>query len=373
MKISSQKLLNYCLNIYNRYKETIVFGYILLFFSKIFKALYKTRLYLYKKNIVKTIKLPAYVISVGNITSGGTGKTPITIEIAKYFINKNYKVAILSRGYQKTTNSRGVILVSDGVDILTDFEDCGDEPYLIAKKVPQALVLSGKNRVESAKAAIKLGAEVLILDDGFQYIKLSRNENILMLDSYNPFDNNHLLPRGKLRENLDSIKRATAIIMSNTDRNKPNENIVRTINHHAPNVPILKTGYRIKELVGINTKRIIPIENAKELNVLAISGIGNPISFIDLLKMNSINVISSIDFPDHYNYEYVDIVKMLNEAKKHKVEDIITTEKDSLKVEELCQAAPVNFWYTKLEVIYEPDFFENLLVNSKILEKIKKN
>ncbi len=369
MKTFSQKLLSTCLSIYEKNKKNKLLLSILLFCSVIFEFLYRFRLDLYKRKILQRNTLQAYIISIGNITSGGTGKTPLTIEIAKHFINKNYKVAILCRGYNSpSSNTNGVILVSDGSDILLDYDQCGDEPYLIAKKAPKALVFVGKNRVKLAKSAIKLGAQVLILDDGFQYLKLDRNENILMMDSYKPFDNGYLIPRGKLREKSDSINRSTAIILSNSDRVKINENDLSTIKQYANNRPILTIGYRIKEFTGLNMKRVLEVNKTKDLKVLAVCGIGNPESFIELLKMQGINVISSLIYPDHYNYEYKDIQEMIKEASKQNIEDIITTEKDGVKLEEICQAAPLNFWNTKLEVITTPNFYENLFINIKQLK-----
>ena len=369
MKTFSQKLLSTCLSIYEKNKRNRLLLSVLLACSVIFEFLYKCRLNLYKRKILKTTTLQTYIISLGNITSGGTGKTPLTIEIAKYFMNKDYKVAILCRGYNNpNTKVKEVVLVSDGSDILLDYDQCGDEPYLIATKVPKALVFVGKNRVKSAKAAIKLGAQVLILDDGFQYLKLHRNENVLMMDSYKPFDNGYLIPRGKLREQNDSISRSTAIILSNSDRATITESDLSIIKQYASNKPILTIGYRIKEFTGLNTKRVLEINKIKDLKVLAICGIGNPESFIELLKLQGINVTSSLIYPDHYNYEYKDMQEMVKEASKQNIEDIITTEKDGVKLEELCQAAPVNFWNTKLEVITTPNFYENLFVNIKQLK-----
>ena len=350
----------YC--IYERYKNNICFSILLKFLSLFFYLIYKTRLFLYKVKLLSSYSLKAYVVSIGNITSGGTGKTPVTIEIAKYFISLGYKVAILSRGYKSVVkNKSDVQLVSDGNDILLDYEFCGDEPYLIAKKVPKAIVLVGKDRYKTGKAALKLGAQVLILDDGYQYLRLKRNVNILMLDTYRPFDNYHLLPYGKLRELPDSVNRATAIILSNSDRKKIDDITLSRLNKHGKNIPLYKVGYKILELTGLNTKKTLTISNAKRINFMAVCGIGNPQSFIDLLKRHELNIMTYEFYADHYNYEYNDIKNIITIAEKYKIEDIIVTEKDAIKLEELCQAAPISFWSTKLEVSFD---------NSEIFDKI---
>ena len=358
------------LHIYEKYKKNFFVSFILSIASVFFFIAYKLRIFLYKIKLIKTHSLPAYIISIGNITSGGTGKTPFTIECAKYFINQGYKVAILSRGYKRNIkNSNGVTLVSDGSDILVDdYEHCGDEPYLIAKKAPKAIVIVGKNKIKTSKAAIKVGAEVLILDDGFQYLKLNRNENIVMLDSYNPFNSMHLLPKGKLRELPDSLHRATAIVISNTDRKKLNENDLNTIKKYAPNTPILEIGYKISELNGINTKRVLNINQVKGLQVLACCGIANPVSFFELLESYEIKVIHKLIYPDHYAYTTNDIETMIKVAKEKNTENIIVTEKDTVKIKDFCEAAPITLWSAKLEVIINNEVFENIFKNK---EKVK--
>ena len=355
MKKFLNKLQNTFLLIYKKYKNNKIFNLFLYFLSLLFLAGYKLRLVLYKLKILKTYKLPAYVISIGNISSGGTGKTTLVMEIAKHLIAKDYKVAILSRGYKRNIEKNdGVILVSDGEDIITDYDRAGDEPYLIARKVPKALVLVYRNRVQAGMLAInRFGVNALILDDGFQYLKLERDENILILDSYNPFDNNQLLPLGTLRELPESMKRSTTVLLSNSDRKKLDDSELNIINKYGKNKSILKFSYKLTELKELNTKKTLAINNAKNLKAIACCGIGNPESFIDLLKRNEINIIDSLFFPDHYNYQFEDIEKMVSLAQKNNIENIIVTEKDAVKIEDLCQALPVSFWTANIEIIWD--------------------
>jgi len=358
--------MNY-LHFYEKYNSNRFIQLLLYLCSLIFLIVYKSRLALYKLNILKSYSLPAFVISIGNITSGGTGKTPFTIEVAKHFISKGFKVGILSRGYgRQSKNSTEILLVSDGNDILSDVEYSGDEPYLIAKKVPKAIVAVGKDRYKTGKTALTLGAEVLILDDGFQHLRLKRNINILMLDSYKPFDNYHLLPAGKLRELPESLKRANAIVVSNSDRKELDDNVLSIILKTKKNIPLIKTSYKITELKSLNTKRNISLNDAKKIRFYAFCGIANPESFIDLLKRNDLQIANYKAFPDHHTYTYDDIKIIIDFSVKNNIEDVIITEKDEAKIIELCQAAPLTFWSAKLEMIFKNyNAFEDLFSNNK--------
>ena len=366
MNIFLNKLLNTFLHIYNKNINNKILFFILFIVSILFFLVYKTRLLLYKTKALKSYTLPAYVVSIGNITSGGTGKTTLAIEAAKHFLSNGHKVAILTRGYTGKFENK-VVLVSDGKEIVSNPEICGDEAYLIAKNVPKAFVFCGKDRIRSGNAAIKLGANVLILDDGFQYLKLNRNENILVIDSYNPFDNFHLLPCGILRELPDSIDRATSIVISNSDCKKIKENDVRYINKFGSGKLIAKTYYKINELISLNTKKVLNISDAKGLNVIACCGIGNPTSFLDLLSRNEINIKTQLIYPDHHNFTYGDIEQIIKLAQKYNVENIIITEKDSVKIEDLCQGTPLSFWFTKIEIVWQtPNLFEELVTEKNL-------
>ena len=356
MKMSLNNLQEKLLSIYEKNKNNLFIKELLKLASYFFFIAYKTRLFLYNSGILKTYKLPAYVISIGNITSGGTGKTPLTIHLASYLLSLGYKVAVLSRGYKGSFNNSGVVLVSDGTDILADYDVCGDEPYLIAKRVPKALVLVSKNRINAGKSAIKLGANVLILDDGFQYLKLQRDENILTFDGHDLFGSGDLLPYGKLRELPDSIKRSTSIVISN-----PQEDINLT-KKYSQGIKTLNVKYKIIEITSLNTKVSLKVENVKDLKLLAVCGIANPESFISLLKNEGLNAMRHIFFLDHHNYVYKDVENIIKFAEKSKIENIITTEKDSIKLEDICQAAPVTFWVCKIDIVwFSPEPYESLL------------
>ncbi len=345
-------------NFYKKYKNNKIIYLLLYFASMVFYLGYKIRLFLYRWNILKTIKLNGLIISVGNITCGGTGKTPTVIELAKYFLGKGKIVAVLCRGY-KIKDLNKTILVSDGQEILTDHDVCGDEPLLIAKKVPRCIVLVGKDRIKSGRTALKLGATVLILDDGYQYIKLARDKNILIIDCTNPFDNNQLLPLGKLRELPDSLQRADALLLSNYNIASIKESDSRTINAHGKNKPTGIMHYQISEFKSLNTKVIKKPIDMEGMRCISASGIGNPDAFKSLVEQTGINLISHLRYSDHHIYQYEDVTEITKEAQKHNVENIIVTEKDAIKIEELCQAEPATYWSANIDVYWNtPDYFE---------------
>lgn len=369
------KLASMFLHIYKTNKENFVLKLILGFSSIFYLLVYKIRLQLYEMNLLKTVSLDSVVISVGNITTGGTGKTPIVIELTKYFIANGYKVAVLSRGYKRKTNGLSLneaVLISDGEEILTDHEISGDEPYLIAKNVPKAIVIVGKDRIKAGKAAIRLGANILILDDGYQYIRLNRDENILLLDSYNPFDNYCLLPQGKLRELPESLSRSTAIIFSNADKATLQEKDTNILRHHAPEQPIIRMNYRIRNFSSLNTKRTMSTKEIASLKAIVICGIANPKSFHDSLKALNIDIVNLIAFPDHHDYTIDDFQEIIQIAELNKIENIIITEKDSIKLNRFCETAPFTIWVGNLEVIFDVSSpFEKILVNrAKWVKKV---
>ena len=368
MKISLKKPQNIFWNIYKRRNENIFIRALLRVISFFYLIIYKIRLKLYKINIIKKHKQPTTVISIGNITLGGSGKTPLTIEIAKYLIKEGFKVAILSRGYKKrelmNNKNTNAQMVSDGSEILLNHEVSGDEPYLIAKKVPNAIVLTGKDRTKNANIAVKHGAEILILDDGYQHLKIQRDEDILLIDSTLPFYLDELFPLGNLRELPDEISRASTIILTNTD--KGNNEVAKLMTILAKyNKPIFKMRYKIDTLKGLNIKKTIDIKEYAYKQVVAFSGIANPYSFIENLKQNNLKIMEHLIYPDHYNYSFGDIKEIINYADKHRVEDIITTEKDAVKIEELCQACPKTFWACELTVSIEDIKSLNDIFNNK--------
>ncbi|MCK7461200.1 MAG: tetraacyldisaccharide 4'-kinase [Sphingobacterium sp.] len=286
--------------------------------SACYKAGASLRNFFYNINLLKKTELPAYVISIGNLTTGGTGKTPITAEIAKYIKQKlNKNTAILSHGYGGQLSVKGVNIISDGKNIYSTSYMAGDEPYWMALNTKEIPVITGKNRINSGKYAIeKFNSEVLILDDGFQHVKLHRNLNILVIDCCKRFGNNALLPAGPLREPISEIKRADKIILVNK---KPFDTCIETncVEYKAEleakyKKPVYLCQFKSGAIYNVKTSEAV--ENIKE--VYSFAGIAQPEFFFNYLEERGIEQVYKREFSDHHLYSADDLKNIINEAKK---------------------------------------------------------
>jgi len=297
----------------------------------------KSRLFLYKTGLKKPTKVPAKVISIGNLTTGGTGKTPVCVAVANYFSEKlNKKTAILSRGYGGKLANTQVNTISDGENIFFSAHMSGDEPYWLAYNAQKTVVLTSKNRIEAAHTAIEnYGAEVLILDDGFQHIKLERDINIMLIDGNLKFGNGKLLPQGPLREPLSEIKRADCILIMN--KRALEKEATQNCEKYAKEI---EEKYGKKTLLcnfapqgifslGDNSQLI------KEEKVYAFAGIGQPKFFFEYLENQNYTLVHKRIFTVHHLYTKDDILNIVNEAKKLGATAIVTTEKDAVKIKAL--------------------------------------
>ena len=308
--------------------------------SIVYSSIAEVRNFLYKAKIIKTYMPDVLTISVGNLTTGGTGKTPITAAIANHLTAKGYKVAILSRGYGSKLNSKEINVISDGTNIFYEAQIGGDEPVWLAQNCPKCVVLTSSNRVQIAKYAQKIGCTALILDDGFQHQKLGRNINIAVVDIDKQFGNKAVLPCGPLRESYKNIKRADKIIIVNKNIQKNEEKIqqfstwLKNLNQNAD---ISICNAKVDKIYEIHSNKIF--ENSTEQKALAFSAIGQPEQFYNLLKQTGINIAQTISFADHHCYCEKDIEKLFEEAKNMNTEILITTEKDAVKINPLTQKA----------------------------------
>ncbi|MCQ2957420.1 MAG: tetraacyldisaccharide 4'-kinase [Candidatus Gastranaerophilales bacterium] len=327
-------------------------AYFCLGFLKIFYSLgANAKLLLYKFGIKKPTKVDAFVISIGNITTGGTGKTPVCVAIANYFSEtKNQKTAILSRGYGGKLSNSQVNTISDGENIFFSAHMSGDEPYWLAYNSQKTAVLTCKNRIEAAKTAIKdYNSEVLILDDGFQHIKLHRDLNIMLIDGNLKFGNGKLLPQGPLREPLKEISRADVILIMNkraldTDAIKNCEDFkIEIENKYQKRTYVCN--FVPKGIFNLQTNE----ELTKKSKVYAFAGIGQPKFFFEYLKNQGFENVKERIFEDHHLYTKEDIKNIVVEAKKLGATSIITTEKDAVKIKALLDKnSEIGFYALKL-------------------------
>jgi len=295
------------------------------FFYRVVVAL---RQYTYKVGLLPARKVIIPVISIGNLTVGGTGKTPTAIYLARIFQERGKQVGVLARGY-KGVASKEVNLVSDGRKLCLGPEEAGDEPFLIAQKLPGVVVVTGKDRVRAAEFARKyFGVEVVILDDGFQHLRLIRDLDIVIVDGENPWGNGYLLPRGNLREPPAGISRADIVLINmrrGSDWTKV-ENLIRQFN---PIASIFRVNYIPVELEELNSQKSFPLDYLKgrEINVLA--GLAQPGRFVSLLVSMGAKIRNKILFPDHHCYRSSDL------ARIDKNFIFVTTEKDAVKLKKL--------------------------------------
>ncbi len=313
----------------------------LRFASFFYQKIIRLRNQLYDWKFFKSRMLPCKVISVGNITVGGTGKTPTVIMIAQFLKNNGFKPAILSRGYGGKTKK--IAVVSNGKQIFLDSHTAGDEPALLAKKVPGVPVIIGKNRYLSGIHAIDaFGADVIIMDDAFQHRALFRNIDIVLVDNQKPAGNGFVLPRGTLREAFDGLKRADIIVLTEGAQGETESEMPLEVKPFISNKAVFK-GYRTeKDIINSMTEECLTLSFLHGKKIFAFSGIANPEYLKKSLENLSDRAVSFISFPDHHIYTTNDIHDIQHAADAFSADLILTTEKDGVKL--------IDF----------PDFFRNI-------------
>jgi tetraacyldisaccharide 4'-kinase len=335
--------------------------------SWIFAVIVQVRLWLYHHRIVRPNTLGCQVISVGNLTVGGTGKTPVVEVFARNLQQQGRKVAILSRGYkskelpflQKMTQriTTGKIetpprVVSDGKRLLLDSHTAGDEPYMLASNLPDVAVVVDKDRVKAGKYAIKeLGCDTLILDDGFQYLKLGHRLDIALVDRTNPFGGGHLLPRGLLREPMRNIKRAGFIFITKCAEGGDPElkEQLRRMNPHAEISECRHTAKFLKHVFGEKTYDLDALNGMK---IAAVSGIAVPESFENALRSFGAEIVYTRRFTDHHRFTQQEVINTINRSIKHGAEAILTTEKDAVRFPFLDRRdIPILFMRVEIEML----------------------
>ncbi len=327
-------------------KVAVVLCGILRVLSWIFAVIVQVRLWLYHHRIIRPNTLGCQVISVGNLTVGGTGKTPVVEVFARNLLQQGRKVAILSRGYkskelpllQKISQhiTTGKIetpprVVSDGKRLLLDSHTAGDEPYMLASNLPEVAVVVDKDRVKAGKYAIReLGCDTLILDDGFQYLKLGHRLDIALVDQTNPFGGGHLLPRGLLREPMRNIKRAGFIFITKcTEGGAPElKEQLRRMNPHAEISECRHAAKYLKNVFGSTT---YDLDKLKGMKIAAVSGIAVPESFENALRDFGAEIVHVRRFTDHHRFSQQEIINTINQSIKSGAEAILTTEKDAVR------------------------------------------
>ncbi|MEE4358303.1 MAG: tetraacyldisaccharide 4'-kinase [Desulfococcaceae bacterium] len=319
-------------------KDSGFAGAILCIFSLIYKSAVSFRAFLYEKNILRSRSLPCFVISVGNITAGGTGKTPMTLYLARLLQKSGYSVCILSRGYGGTSSKKGGI-VSDGKVLCMTVGEVGDEPFMMARQLKNIPVVIGRNRYAAGMSAIeKFRPDIILLDDAYQHLKIRRNLNLLLSDCKKPFGNGHVLPRGPLREALSALKRADAFIVTRCGENP----LPPDLKHMAGNRPVFRCSHqpRLHCMEKAGRKEKGDISELKDCRVFLFSGIARNEDFHHTAQALGCIIAGTGEFPDHHPYSDSDIAQIRESAQKSAVQWIVTTEKDYMRMPDF-PASPV--------------------------------
>ncbi|MCG6535232.1 MAG: tetraacyldisaccharide 4'-kinase [Syntrophales bacterium LBB04] len=345
--------------------------YFLIILELPYRFAIRARNYLYDKGIIETKKLSRSVISIGNIAVGGTGKTPAVIMLAQMLQKEGFKPAVLSRGYGGNSK-KPVNIVSDGVNILAGYREVGDEPVLISQKILGIPVLTGKSRYAAGEIAInKFGADVLILDDGFQHRRLYRDIDIMLLDLKRPFGNGHLLPSGSLREFPDSISRAHIFLLtgSNVSEKDKKPYLVATLSKDQSN--IFTSCHKPLDIRGGAGNRYYPLSILKGKRIYAFAGIGNPPSFCRTIKDLEAIPVGFLALSDHHNYSRRDILTIHNQARNAQADIILTTEKDAMRLGDYGNFLQEIFILRiELSLIPDSDAFINMIVEMLKMETV---
>jgi tetraacyldisaccharide 4'-kinase len=314
--------------------------------SYIYAVVLRTRGWLYDCRILKQKHLPCTVISIGNIVAGGTGKTPAVIWIARYLQSEGFQVGVLLRGY-KRAGHHSISVVSDGKQILTPVTESGDEAGMIARKLPGVSVVVGSDRYAAGLEVIRVWGHtegVLILDDGFQRRQLARNLDILTIDSTQPFGTGRLLPAGTLREPKTALRRTDILLLTRTDLAAAPINFERLIQRKQ----VFQTCHQPTRLYQLSTREECELDLLKGRCILAVCGIGNPEAFVGTLRQFEPKAVELLAFPDHHRYLSADFSDINEMARKVGADLIVTTEKDSQKLESF--AASMQLFVLEVEL-----------------------
>lgn len=314
----------------------------------LFGILTSFRNFLYNFGVLKTYSINIPVISIGNITVGGTGKTPTTRYLAEKIISMGYLPGIISRGYGRSTKSQ--IIVHDGKKMLSSWCDSGDEPFLLASWLDSVPVVVDNNRVAAAKTLIKkFNVDIIILDDGFQHRKIFRNIDIVLFNSLEESNSLNMLPLGRLREKLHNLSRCDILIFTKL-KNQTLNDIKNSFNLILPD-KVLSSSNNLKVIKYNYNEKIEP--SSIELPVFAFCGIGDPDSFIKDLKSIGIKTTHFKQFKDHEAYSNHRLKPLLNNIKTLNINSVLTTEKDALKLPDWF-IKEINLFILQMEVVFPP-------------------
>jgi tetraacyldisaccharide 4'-kinase len=351
----------------------------LFILSRVYRRAAQFRHWVYDKRIFRNRALGCLVVSIGNLTCGGTGKTPVVEVFARTLSQKGRRVAVLSRGYRSKDRTalekiRALFhskrheipprVVSDGKNLLLNSTMAGDEPYMLAANLKDVIVLVDKDRVKAGLYAIsEFEADTLILDDGFQYLDLKPRLNIVLVDATRPFHNHHVLPRGLLREPIKNIRRADYIFLTKSNGGRHLRHLKAFIRRHNRRAEIIECCHKPLYLEDVYTKdERLPLEHLRGRRIAALSGIACPESFETFLADLGAEVVYHERFADHHRYRQQEIIDFINTAKEIGADLAVTTEKDAVRMPRLDRRdIPLHFLRVEIDILSGQERFDQCI------------
>src|SRR3954469_12667047 len=347
---------------------------ILYALSFAYDRLVQLRLYFYRKRILRERALGVLVISVGNLTVGGTGKTPIVEKIARALQTGGRRVAILTRGYKSMPRRRSLLsrlynrnpdpprIVSDGTSLLLDSRTAGDEPYMLAHNLKKVIVLVDKDRVKSGLVAIdKWKVDTLLLDDGLQYLHLKHRLDIVLVDRQAPFGNEFLLPRGTLREPPRNLRRASYVFITKST-GESNEALIQRIREYNRTAEIIECAHKPLHLQNVFTGAQLPLERLRGTYIGSLCAIAAPDSFEEGLRNLGAHIEIAKRYIDHHRYTDAELQTFINRCIRRDLELVVTTEKDAVRFPLLVKTeVPIFFLRVEIEILSGHETWEHCL------------
>src|SRR6266513_172838 len=347
---------------------------ILYALSFVYDRLVQLRLYFYRKRVFRERALVCLVISIGNLTVGGTGKTPIVEKFARALRAGGRRVAILSRGYKSVPrrsknkswnpfakkNPEPPRIVSDGKTLLLDSLTAGDEPYMLANNLKDVIVLVDKDRVKSGLYAIReMQADTLLLDDGLQYLHLKHRLDIVLVDRQAPFGNEYLLPRGTLREPPRNLRRESYIFITKST-GEPNDDLIKRIRRYNRTAEIIECAHQPLHLQNVFTGEQLPLESLRDTYIGSICGIAAPESFEEGLQKLGARLELSKRFTDYHRYTEAELNSFITRCVRRDLEMIVTTEKDAVRLPRLMKTdVPIYFLRVEIQILSGHESWEH--------------
>jgi tetraacyldisaccharide 4'-kinase len=335
--------------------------------SALYGAAIRARLAAYSRGLLSSTQLSVPVISIGNLTVGGTGKTPLVEKVCRILAVKGRKVCVLTRGYRRE-NASARVLVSDGQSIQAIEKESGDEPFLLAEKLLGiAAVISDADRTAAGEWAIEeLNIDAFVLDDGFQHLQLARDLNLVAIDATDPWGGNKLLPLGRLREPRSSLKRADCVVITRAEM-RDVAGILNDLQRLVKGRPILISRMvpgALKTLAG----EIVKVSDIPQ-PIAPFCGVGNPESFYHLLRCAGLVLIGTRSLADHHRYSQDEINEIAAEARRSGAHSLITTAKDAVKLRELKFSMPC--FVQEIEIQFDDDAVLHKLLYGALANKSK--